>query len=119
MLKLYIEEDDFEYSIEDSANALGLKLPIFKTILKTFINSIDKDMDMLKTHIENKDLENIVQVSHKIKGAAGNLKINNIFEITKDIELSAKEGIDANYKGKFEKLINCVNEIKKVYEEDS
>ncbi|PLY07498.1 MAG: hypothetical protein C0625_04805 [Arcobacter sp.] len=113
------QEESFEYSIEDSANALGLKLPIFKTILKTFINSIDKDIDILKNHIEKKDLEQIKQTSHKIKGASGNLKINNVYEITKDIELSAKDGIDINYKEKLEKLVNCVEEIRKVYEEDS
>ncbi len=114
-----IIEEDFKYSIEDSAKALGLKLPIFKTILKTFFNSIDKDLKELENSILNKDLEKTRNIAHKIKGAAGNLKINNIYEITKDIELSAKEGIALNYKLKFEKLLICVKEIKKVYEENS
>ena len=117
--KILYEEDNFHYSIEDSAKALGLKVTIFKTILKTFINSIDKDTTLLKKHIENKDLEEIRQTAHKIKGASGNLKINNVYEITKDIEFSAKEGVDSNYNAKFKKLINCVEEIRKVYEEDS
>jgi PAS domain S-box-containing protein len=113
------EEDTFIYSIEDSANALGLKLPIFKTILKVFITSIDKDLVSLKNFIDNDDKEQIIQVAHKIKGASGNLKINNVFEITKDIELSAKDLIDSDYSIKYKKLVACVNEIKKVYEEDS
>lgn len=113
------EEESFEYSIEDSANALGLKLPIFKTILKTFITSIDKDLDILESYIKNNDIKQIESTAHKIKGASGNLKINNIFEITKDIELCAKENLEIDYQSKFNKLNSCVKEIKKVYEEES
>ncbi len=111
--------DIFEYSIEDSANALGLKLPIFKTILKTFISSIDKDIDNLKSKIEEDDKLQIQQVAHKIKGAAGNLKINNIYELTKDIELCAKENLDCDYSLKIKKLEKCVKDIKNKYDEAS
>ena len=110
---------NFDYSIEDSAKALGLQLPIFKTILKTFITSIDKDLESLKQSIEKNDKEQIQQIAHKIKGAAGNLKIMSVFEITKDIELKAKENQDLDYNLKFESLEVCVEDIKQKYEEAS
>lgn len=116
ILKEQLDEEEFVYSIENTAKALGLQLPIFKTILKTFIASIDKDLKSLEDCINEGDLEKIRAASHKIKGAAGNLKINNVFEVTKDIELSAKDGFEINYKEKFEKLTKYVKSIKKEYE---
>ena len=110
-------EQGFVYSIDDTAKALGLQIPIFKTILKTFIGSIDKDVESLKQAINENDFDKIRGAAHKIKGAAGNLKITNVFEITKDIELSAKEEFDIDYKAKFKKLVTYVKGIKKVYEE--
>lgn len=109
----------FDYSIEDSAKALGLQLPIFKTILKTFITSIDKDLESLKQSIEKNNKEQIQQVAHKIKGAAGNLKIISVFEITKDIELNAKENQDLDYMLKFNNLKAYVEDIRQKYEEAS
>ena len=117
--ELSYEEETFLYSIEDSAKALGLNLPIFKTILKTFLGSINKDLKELKIHIDNKDFEQIKNIAHKIKGASGNLKINNVYEITKDIEFSAKEEIASDYIAKFEKLEKCTKDIRKTYEESS
>ncbi len=111
------DNEKFVYSIENTAKSLGLGLPIFKTILKTFFSSIDNDLEKLKESIEEKDFEKIKASAHKIKGAAGNLKIDNVFEITKDIELSAKDNFDINYIKKYDKLLECVKEIKKVYEE--
>ena len=113
------DNEEFVYSIEDTAKSLGLGLPIFKTILKTFFTSIDKDLEKLKESIEEKDFEKIKGAAHKIKGAAGNLKINNVFEITKEIELSAKDEFDINYIKKYDKLLNCVKDIKKVYEDEA
>jgi len=113
------KEENIVYSIEDSANALGLKLPIFKTILKTFISSINKDLEELKTYIKSKDLEQIKLIAHKIKGASGNLKINDIYEITKDIEQSAKEGLDLDYLLKLKEIEKCTENLKKLYEENS
>ncbi len=113
--KIKIEEE-FVYSIEETAKSLGLQVPIFKTILKTFIMSIDKDVENLKKTIEEEDFDKIRAASHKIKGAAGNLKITNIYEITKDIELSAKDGFQIDYNQKLERLNSCVKEMKKLYE---
>lgn len=118
--EIYLKkEEDFEYSIENAANALGLKLPIFKTILKTFVFSINNDLEELRSYIKSKNLEQVKLIAHKIKGASGNLKINNIYEITKDIELSAKEGLEVDYSSKLKMLEKCAEKLKKLYEENS
>jgi HPt (histidine-containing phosphotransfer) domain-containing protein len=96
------------------AKSLGLKLDIFRNIFKTFISTIDKDLEKLKTSIDNEDFESIIQNAHKIKGASANLKINDVFEISKKIELSAKENSQIDYKSEFNKLSSCVEDLKKV-----
>ncbi len=103
-----------KYSLEKVAKSLGLKLEIFKNIFKTFVSTIDKDLEKLKASIENEDLEAIVQDAHKIKGASANLKINDVFEISKNIELSAKENSQIDYNSEFNKLCKCVEDLKKV-----
>ncbi len=109
--KSIIEE---KYSLEEVAKSLGLKVEIFKNIFKTFISTIDKDLEKLKISIENEDFDAIIIDAHKIKGASANLKINNVFEISKNIELSARENLQIDYKGEFNKLSSCVEDLKKV-----
>jgi HPt (histidine-containing phosphotransfer) domain-containing protein len=109
--KMVVEE---KYSLEKVAKSLGLKLDIFRNIFKTFISTIDKDLEKLKTSIDNEDFESIIQNAHKIKGASANLKINDVFEISKKIELSAKENSQIDYKSEFNKLSSCVEDLKKV-----
>lgn len=104
------------YSIENAANALGLNLTIFKTIFKTFVNSIDKDVKKLEESVNSRDFEKILQNAHKIKGAAGNLKIFNLFELSNEIELSAKEKKEISYEEKIVEIKNVVEELKKTYQ---
>ncbi len=117
--KKLLNQNNFEYSIEQSSNALGLNITIFKTILKTFIDSIDEDLNKLKQEIENSNNEGISQIAHKIKGASGNLKINNIYEITKEIEINSMNNIKIDYNNYFTSLEICVSKIKKTFEESS
>ncbi|WP_320033640.1 ATP-binding protein [Halarcobacter sp.] len=111
-----IDIENFEYSIEESANNLKLKLPIFKTILKTFITSINLDLEKLDEAIEKNDYKEIQSIAHKIKGASGNLKMDTIFKLTKDIEYLAKDKTDIDYKQKYEQLVLLIDKIKEVYE---
>ncbi|XOB63490.1 ATP-binding protein [Campylobacterota bacterium DY0563] len=111
-----IDIENFEYSIEESANNLKLKLPIFKTILKTFITSINLDLEKLDGAIEKNDYKEIQSIAHKIKGASGNLKMDTIFKLTKDIEYLAKDETDIDYKQKYEQLVLLIDKIKEVYE---
>ncbi len=112
-----IDIDDFEYSIEDSAKNLGLKIPIFKTILKTFITSINLDLEKLNNAIEKNDFIEIQSIAHKVKGASGNLKMDTIYNLTKNIEYNAKDKVETDYKEKYNQLVLLVDKIKKVYEQ--
>lgn len=80
-------KDDIIASI---VNDLGLEEPDAAEILGSFIvdtNQMIKDID--KT-FEKKDYKALSQIAHSIKGASGNLRLNNIFELTKKMEEKVK-----------------------------
>jgi HPt (histidine-containing phosphotransfer) domain-containing protein len=53
-------------------------------------NNIDEDMSGLIQAFKNNDFKNIFYYSHKIKGAAGNIGYEEIYNLTKEIEFLAK-----------------------------
>jgi len=63
---------------------------LLERLQNIFKNNIGEDMSGLIQAFKNNDFKNIFYYSHKIKGAAGNIGYEEIFELTKEIEFLAK-----------------------------
>jgi PAS domain S-box-containing protein len=79
------------------AQELGLPEMLIDKLIGTFVQTIDENIDDLKTAIKSQDSENIRTASHKIKGSAGNLRFKKLAELMKIIEESAKKGLNEGY----------------------
>jgi len=90
--------------------------PIYMNIDRNYIAEqlgfSDKDIDMLLTMfhananssleemykmIEKQDMQGIVDTAHAISGSAGTLKLDEIYELAKEIEMAAKMGQNIDY----------------------
>ncbi len=98
---------------EELAAKIGLKVKHIPILVGTYIEEGESILNSLKEAIESKDYENIQLHAHSLKGSSGNLKFDELYELAKEIELSAKNKDESyDYEGKFEELSAGVKSIK-------
>jgi HPt (histidine-containing phosphotransfer) domain-containing protein len=85
-----------KYKIEIS-NELQDLIPIFK-------EETEKNLNLLKEAIYNKDFEKIQFISHKIKGSCGSYGFDKVSKLAKQIEENSK-------------TIKSIEEINKIFNE--
>ncbi|MDQ1338779.1 MAG: hypothetical protein QG617_1747 [Campylobacterota bacterium] len=97
---------------EDMALAIGLKSKHIPLLIANFIEESTLIMESLKDAIEARDYEKIRSRAHAIKGSAGNLKFNEVYEMAKEMELSgSKEENDFEYEAYFEAIKSAIGTI--------
>ena len=97
---------------EEMAASIGLKQKHIPLLLGSFLDESKTIMSSLEKAIDTKNYEEIKSSAHSIKGSAGNLKFNEIYEMAKEIELSGAAA-DANfdYKNYFDAIIKAISTI--------
>ena len=76
---------------EEMSAAIGLKVKHIPILVGSFLDESKTIMDSLEGAIDSSNYSDIKSFAHSIKGSAGNLKFNEIYEMARDIELSATE----------------------------
>jgi HPt (histidine-containing phosphotransfer) domain-containing protein len=85
---------------DEMAAAIGLKVKHMPMLVGSFIEESLATMDNLSAAIDSADYPVIKANAHSIKGSAGNLKFNEIYEMAKEMEHSANESdVDFDYTG--------------------
>ena len=98
---------------EDMAGEIGLKSKHIPMLIDSFINESDSIMQQLKDAIDVQDFANIKMHSHSIKGSAGNLKFNEVYEMAKEMEFAATDSnADFDYTTYFDAISAAINTIK-------
>lgn len=75
------------------AENAGLEEGEFLELMKLFIDRSFFDLKRLRTSIDKGNIQGIIEAAHSIKGAAGNLCFDEIYQIAKDIEIKARENV--------------------------
>lgn len=78
-------------SAQQMASKIGLNVKYILPIVQSFTNESTKILEHLSLAISKRDYEEIERRSHSIKGSAGNLKFVKMYELAKEMELSAGE----------------------------
>ena len=73
--------DDYTYDPQIAADELGLPVDLIEEFIGDFIQQAHEFKEQLFTAIENEDFDNIKILSHKLKGVAANLRIEDSFEV--------------------------------------
>jgi len=74
------------YNPQTAADELNLPVVLIEEFVDDFIEQARQDKDHLLTSYYQKDMENIHELGHKLKGAASNLRINELSDILEEIQ---------------------------------
>jgi len=77
---------------QDLASRLGLDEEDFMELVELFITTTQADIAKIKSGVQNNNPDEAAAASHSIKGASGNLGFDDMFELTKIMEMQAKSG---------------------------
>ncbi len=91
--------DDYVYDPQIAADELGLPVDLIEEFIGDFIKQAHEFKDQLFTATADGDFDNIKVLSHKLKGVAANLRIEDGFEVLNNVnETSDIKECEANLK---------------------
>ena len=84
------------YNINDEFNYNELKElvedeEILKKLMDSFIENFKINVKKLEKAVKDENFKEISTIAHTLKGASGNIKANNIFKVSKELELLEKK----------------------------
>ena len=81
--------DDYVYDPQIAADELGLPVDLIEEFIGDFIKQAHEFKEQLFSAIKEGDFDNIKVLSHKLKGVAANLRIEDSFEVLRNVNESA------------------------------
>ena len=85
--------------------------------LKIYKSSINKDRDSIVSAYNNKDIELVKQIAHKLKGGAGYMEASRLFELCENIQESKETKLE-NIKDYYQDIVNEIDIIIKFLNEE-
>ena len=105
------------YSPQTAADELNLPVVLIEEFVDDFIEQARHDKDHLLTSYYQKDMDNIHELGHKLKGAASNLRINELADILEEIQFCTEhtklEPLFIKYWGHFLSLEDYMKQLKR------
>jgi len=96
--------------VNDALNRVGGNMDLYKRLLKRFIEG--NQMDELSKALESGNPEEGARLAHTVKGVAANLSLIKLRDLTADMELIIKDGLD--HTAKLSEIIEAYGETEKV-----
>ena len=104
------------YNPQTAADELNLPVVLIEEFVEDFIEQAHHDKDHLLASYAQKDMDNIHELGHKLKGAASNLRINELADILEEIQYctdySKLENLLTKYWGHFLSLEDYMKQLK-------
>lgn len=103
------------YDPQIAADELNLPIELIEEFVNDFIEQARQDIDHLLASYYQIDMDNIHELGHKLKGAASNLRINELADILEEIQFSTEhskiEELLIKYWGHFLSLEDYMNQL--------
>lgn len=77
---------------QDLASRLGIDDEDFMELVELFVTTTRSDIEKIKKGVSEADSDQVAAASHSVKGAAGNLGFDEMFELAKNMEQQARTG---------------------------
>ena len=103
--------------VEKIAEKLGLDVEDIQELFELYVETTTSDLAELKGAIEAKDTQLAHAKAHSIKGASGNLGLDEMYELAKEIDdlarVNSMDGLEEMIKVLEEKFNSLVNDFEK------
>ncbi len=86
-----LNADYSSLNFDEMAASIGLKAKHIPMLVGSFLDESNSILGSLEDAVNANDFEAIKSHAHSIKGSAGNLKFNEVYEMARDMELSASD----------------------------
>lgn len=96
---------------KELGSRLGIDEADMMELIELFVTTSLSDIDKIKNGVEQDNAQDAAAASHSIKGAAGNLGLDRISELAKDMEMQAKKGNLQDFNGYIQDLTAQVNAL--------
>lgn len=96
-------ENEYIYNPKVASDELGLPIDLIEEFIGDFIAQAAEFKEEIYTSLTNGDMENVKVLSHKLKGVAANLRVEDAFEVLSIVNTSSnydevKINLDRFYK---------------------
>jgi len=89
---MLIENLDYSaINFDEMATSMGIKPKHIPMLIAIFLEESETILSDLASAIESRDYSNMKLHSHSLKGSAGNLKFNELYEMAKEMESAAEQ----------------------------
>ena len=79
--ELQTEDDDYVFDPKVASDELGLPIDLIEEFIQDFIHQAKDFREKLYQAVDEANLDNIKILSHKLKGVAANLRVENAYQI--------------------------------------
>lgn len=107
-------QEETLFNPKELLEELGNDKDVYNSIIEVFIHETKDKLKELEIDLSNLDFKNIFQDSHYIKGAAGNVTANRIYDLAFKLELAGKERKSEELNYLFKKLLKEFDNFVKV-----
>ena len=104
MSKMIIKKDSKMIDRDQIAAQLGFQRSDIDMLLTVFSKNAKASLDEMQSMILEGDIQGIRNTAHAIKGSAGNLKLEDIYQLTMRIEMAAIDSENIDYQIHHDKL---------------
>jgi len=80
-------------NIKELSENLGLEEDEYMEMLDLFLTSGGADLSRIEQALKEANARLVHEAAHSLKGSAGSLSIDNIFELARDIDDKSRQGI--------------------------
>jgi HPt (histidine-containing phosphotransfer) domain-containing protein len=98
-------------NIKELSENLGLEEDEYMEMLDLFLTSGGADLTRIEQALKEANARLVHEASHSLKGSAGSLCIDNIFELARAIDDQSRQGILAGLDELAQKLRSAYDEL--------
>ncbi len=98
-----VKSDSMDY--EALAMKIGVKVKHIPALITCFLEEAEAIITTLHTILDSKEYSKIERYAHSLKGSAGNMQLMKLYELARELELSAKScNAEFDYRGYGDKI---------------
>ncbi|MGD9365457.1 MAG: Hpt domain-containing protein [Desulfobacteraceae bacterium] len=98
-------------NFKELADNLGLEVDEYRELIELFVETGTADLNNIQEALANNDSEQVMRSAHTIKGAAGNLGLEEVSETAKIIEENANSNQSDGLESAVQTLKNQIKAI--------